>query len=182
LNRQDAEDAKKNKKQFNEHKINRRDAKTAKMKILTEPDKRIDELVHAVIGAAIEVHRQLGPGFLEGVYEEALCVELTNKKIFFERQKEISVLYKGRHIGKHRIDLLVEYLLIVELKTVETLADIHKAQVISYLKATGLSLGLLINFNVPVLKNGIQRVIYSERKTVMTPGASQEEDPIEKHY
>jgi GxxExxY protein len=127
-----------------------------------EPDKRADEMAHAVIGAAIEVHRLLGPGFLEGVYEEALCVELMDREIFFERQKEISVLYKERSIGKHRVDLLVGQSLIVELKTVETLADIHKAQVISYLKATRLSLGLLINFNVPILKNGIQRVIYTD--------------------
>ena len=127
-----------------------------------EPDKRTDEMAHAVIGAAIEVHRQLGPGFLESVYEEALCVELTDREIFFERQREIGVLYKERPIGKHRIDLLVGQSLIVELKTVEALADIHKAQVISYLKATRLSLGLLINFNVPILKNGIQRVIYTD--------------------
>ena len=78
-----------------------------------------------------------------------------------ERQKEIGVTYKGRLIGKQRIDLVVGQLLIVELKTVEELAQIHKAQVISYLKATGLMIGLLINFNVPVLKSGIQRVIYT---------------------
>ena len=131
------------------------------MKMSIEPDKRTDEMAHAVIGAAIEVHRQLGPGFLESVYEEALCVELTDREIFFERQREIGVLYKERPIGKHRIDLLVGQSLIVELKTVEALADIHKAQVISYLKATRLSLGLLINFNVPILRNGIQRLIYT---------------------
>ncbi|MGD1089920.1 MAG: GxxExxY protein [Verrucomicrobiota bacterium] len=139
------------------------------MKIPIEPDKRTDELAHAVIGAAIEVHRQLGPGFMEGVYEEAMCVELTDREIFFERQKEISVLYKERPIGKHRVDLLVGQSLIVELKAIETLTDIHKAQVISYLKATRLALGLLINFNIPVLRNGIQRIVYTERKTAMTP-------------
>jgi len=136
-------------------------AKNAKMKMSIEPDKRTDEMAHAVIGAAIEVHRQLGPGFLESVYEEALCVELTDREIFSERQKEIGVLYKERPIGKHRIDLPVGQSLIVELKTVEALAEIHKAQVISYLKATRLSLGLLINFNVPILRNGIQRLIYT---------------------
>ncbi|HXE42409.1 MAG TPA: GxxExxY protein [Candidatus Baltobacteraceae bacterium] len=123
-------------------------------------------MAHAVIGAAIETHRHLGPGFLESIYEEALCVELADKNISFERQKEISVAYKSRQIGKHRIDLLVEQSLIVELKTVEMLADIHKAQVISYLKATSFPLGLLINFNVSVLKNGIQRVIYSDNNAV----------------
>jgi GxxExxY protein len=131
------------------------------MKMMIEPEKRVDELAHAVIGAAIEVHRHLGPGFLESIYEEALCVELRERGIPFERQKEVSVLYKDREIGKHRIDLLVGGLLIVELKTVETLAEIHKAQIISYLKAMRLSLGLLINFNVPILKSGIQRVIYT---------------------
>jgi GxxExxY protein len=133
------------------------------MQTFIEPDKKVDELAHAVIGAAIEVHRHLGPGFLENVYEEALCVELSDSRISFERQKEISVLYKDREIGKHRIDLLVGKMLVVELKTVEALAEIHKAQVISYLKATGLRLGLLINFNVPVLKSGIQRVVYTNR-------------------
>jgi GxxExxY protein len=135
------------------------------MNTLIEPGVKVDELAHAVIGAAIEAHRQLGPGFLESVYEEALCVELTDREIFFERQKEISVLYKGRPIGKHRIDLLAGQSLIVELKTMETLADIHKAQVISYLKATRLSLGLLINFNVSILKNGIQRIVYTDNKS-----------------
>jgi GxxExxY protein len=133
------------------------------MNTLIEPNQKTDELAHAVIGAAIEVHRQLGPGFLESIYEEALCVELEARQIPFERQKEISVLYKDRPIGQQRIDLLVGESLIVELKACEALAEIHKAQVISYLKATHLSLGLLINFNVPVLKNGIQRIIYTNR-------------------
>jgi GxxExxY protein len=134
-----------------------------------EPDKKVDALAHAVIGAAIEVHRHLGPGFLESVYEEALCVELADAGISFDRQKEISVLYKDREIGKHRIDLLAGQILIVELKAVVEIAEIHKAQVISYLKATGLLLGLLINFNVPVLKNGIQRVIYTNTQTAKSP-------------
>ena len=139
------------------------------MQAFIEPDKAVDALAHAVIGAAIEVHRQLGPGFLECVYEEAMCVELADQGIAVERQREINVLYKDREIGKHRIDLLVGRALIVELKTVVELADIHKAQVISYLKATRLPLGLLINFNVPILKNGIQRVVY----TSLQPSRSQ---------
>jgi GxxExxY protein len=132
------------------------------MKTLIEPGKKVDELAHAVIGAAIEAHRHLGPGFLEGVYEEALCIELAERQVPFERQKEISVLYKGRPIGKQRIDLTVGGVLIVELKAIDALAEIHKAQVISYLKATRLPLGLLINFNIPILKNGIQRVVYRD--------------------
>jgi GxxExxY protein len=132
------------------------------MKTLIEPEARVDELAHAVIGAAIESHRHLGPGFLEGIYEEALAIELADRQILFERQKEISVAYKGQPVGRQKIDLLVERSLIVELKAVEALAEVHKAQVISYLKSTGLSLGLLINFNVPVLKNGIQRIVYTK--------------------
>jgi GxxExxY protein len=143
--------------------MNRQDARIAKMKTLIEPSQKADELARAVIGAAIEVHRQLGPGFLEILYEEALCIELENRQIPFERQKEISVLYKGRQIGVQRVDFLVGQSLIVELKAVEALAEIHKAQVISYLKATHLSLGLLINFNVPVLKDGIQRIVYTNQ-------------------
>ena len=132
------------------------------MKTFTEPGKQVDELARAVIGAAIEVHRHLGPGYLESVYEEALVVELAETGIPVERQKEISVSYKGHPVGKHRLDLLVAEELIVELKTVEELAEIHKAQVISYLKSTRQSLGLLINFNVPVLRDGVRRVVYSK--------------------
>jgi GxxExxY protein len=94
---------------------------------------------------------------------------MADRRIPFERQKEIGLLYKDREIGKHRMDLLVGGSLVVELKTVEALAEIHTAQVISYLKATGLPLGLLINFNVSILKNGIQRVVYTDMRTAMSP-------------
>ena len=124
-----------------------------------EPSREVDDLAHHVIGAAIEVHRHLGPGYLESVYEEALAVEFELESIEFERQKPISVAYKGRRIGEQRLDFLVGQLLIVELKTVESFAEIHKAQVISYLKATNLNLGLLMNFNVPILKDGLKRVV-----------------------
>jgi GxxExxY protein len=126
-----------------------------------EPDSRLDKLARAVIGAAIEVHRHLGPGYLESVYEEALAVELNLRRLFFERQKPFAVDYKGRTIGEGRLDFLVDGALLVELKAVESLAPIHKAQVISYLKAKKLQLGLLINFNVPVLRAGIQRIVLS---------------------
>ena len=112
-----------------------------------------------MIGAAIEVHTLLGPGYIEGVYEDALVIELTLRGIPFEQQKVISVNYKGHQVGQSRLDLLVAECLLVEVKAVADLAPIHKTQVISYLKATGLTLGLLINFNVPVLKDGIRRVI-----------------------
>ena len=116
-------------------------------------------LSHAVIGAAIEVHRTLGPGFLESVYEQALCVELELRHIPFDNQVEIGVGYKGRIIGEGRLDILVANALIVELKAVDALAPIHEAQLLSYLKATGHRLGLLMNFNVPILRNSIRRII-----------------------
>ncbi len=122
-------------------------------------DKDIEQLARKVIGAAIEVHRALGPGFLELVYEESLCIELDYQGIPYQRQYPIAMNYRGRTVGEGRLDLLVGEKLIVELKAVETIAPIHMAQVISYLKTTGHNLGLLINFNVPVLKDGIKRII-----------------------
>jgi len=126
---------------------------------LREPDSETDALAHAVIGASIEVHRQLGPGFLEQIYEEALCVELRLRDVPFQRQKLVKAEYKGVYVGEGRLDLLVGKRLVVELKTVKSFAPIHRARVLSYLKLTGHPLGLLINFNVPVLKDGVQRVI-----------------------
>jgi len=126
-----------------------------------EPTQAVDELARVVIGAAIEVHRMLGPGFLESVYEEALCVELRLRSIPFVRQYSAVVDYKGHSVGEGRLDLLVGEELVVELKTVDSLAPIHEAQVISYLKTTGRHLGLLINFNSALLKDGIKRVVRS---------------------
>ena len=126
-----------------------------------EPEAATDELAHAVIGAAIEVHRHLGPGFLEDVYEEALCVELRLRQIAFERQKPVKVEYKGEYVGEGRLDLLVGDRLVVELKEVKAVAPIDHARVISCLKATGRHLALLVNFHVPVLKDGIQRIVRS---------------------
>ena len=138
--------------------MNRQDAKSAKRE---EPSEELDRLAYAVIGAAIEVHRLLGAGFLESVYEGALCVELQQRGIPFVRQAVVAVTYKGQRVGEGRIDLLVGNALIVELKAVENLTSIHSAQVISYLKMTNQKLGLLINFNVPILKEGIKRIILS---------------------
>lgn len=121
-------------------------------------DAKVEELANRVIGAAIEVHRNLGPGFLEIVYEEATAVELTLRQIPFTRQTVFSVDYKGHAVGSSRLDLLVGECLPVELKAVEALAPIHTAQALSYLKATKHRLALLINFNVSVLKDGIKRV------------------------
>jgi GxxExxY protein len=141
--------------------VNRQDAEVAKHLGRVEPSTELDELAYAVIGAAIEVHRLLGPGFLESVYEEALCVELTLRGIRFARQLPIGVQYKGQKIGEARLDLVVDDSLLVELKAVEGVAPIHVAQILSYLKATRLRLGLLISFNVTTLRRGIKRVIYT---------------------
>ena len=139
--------------------MNRKDAKVAK--ILRKPEQEVKQLAHRVIGAALEVHKTLGPGFLETVYEEALCIELELQNILFKRQYQMETIYKGRQVGMGRLDLIVGDKLIIELKAVDLLAPIHTAQVLSYLKATGFSLGLLINFNVPILKEGIKRVVLS---------------------
>ena len=107
------------------------------------------------------MHRELGAGFLESTYEEALCIELGLEKIPYSRQHPVGLRYKGYSVGEGRLDILVADILIVELKAVEHIHPVHHAQVISYLKATGLILGLLINFNVPILKDGIKRIVLS---------------------
>ena len=124
-----------------------------------ETASEINGLTGRVIGAAIEVHRQLGPGFLESVYEEALVLELGFQGIVNDRQVPVEVNYRGRPVGVSRLDLLVEGSLVVELKAVDKLLPIHHAQVLSYLRATENPLGLLINFNTHVLRDGIKRVI-----------------------
>ncbi|XXY51793.1 GxxExxY protein [Sorangium sp. So ce269] len=125
----------------------------------SKPDAELRGLTRQVIGAAIEVHRVLGPGFLESIYEEALGVELSLRRISFRRQVAVRVDYKGRAVGNGRVDLLVADLLLVELKAVEYLAPIHMAQLLSYLKTMKLRHGLLVTFNVPALRLGIKRVI-----------------------
>jgi GxxExxY protein len=137
--------------------------------LFTEPPAHLDDLARRVIGAAIEVHRHLGAGYLESIYERALRRELTGRGIAFESQVVIPILYKDQSIGEAQLDLLVEGELVVELKAVERLLEIHRAQVISYLKATGAQLGLLINFNTPVLKDGIRRVIWHSEPRSLAP-------------
>jgi len=117
-----------------------------------------DELTERIIVAAIEVHRMLGPGLLESIYEEALCVELRLREISFQRQVEIGVDYKGHIIKGQRIDLLVAGEVIVELKAVAHLPEVAVAQTLSYLRATGLKRALLINFSELKLVNGIKRI------------------------
>ena len=112
-----------------------------------------------VIGAAIEVHRFLGPGFFERTYEDALAIELGLRGIRFERQVPIPILYREQRIADCVVDLLVEDELVVELKAIEQIGAVHRAQVLSYLKAGTFQLGLVINFNVKILKDGVARVV-----------------------
>jgi GxxExxY protein len=117
-----------------------------------------NDITQHIIGAAIEVHKQLGPGLLESAYEECLCHELAIRKINFERQKPIPLVYKETKLDcGYRLDLLVEGRVVVELKAVDGLGPIHDAIVLTYLKLSGHKVGLLINFNVALLKDGIKR-------------------------
>lgn len=122
-------------------------------------DNGCERAANAVIGAAIEVHRMLGPGYMETVYEEAMTVEMELRGIPFRKQVVFAMEYKGHPVGEGRVDFVVDGCLIVELKTVDTLSAIHVAQALSYLKANRLHLALLINFNVPMLAGGVKRVI-----------------------
>lgn len=118
----------------------------------------INKITEAIIGAAIEVHRTIGPGLLESTYEECLCRELALQKIPFQRQVPLPVSYKGVNLDcGYRIDLIVADQVVVELKVVENLERIHEAQLLTYLRLSHCKIGLLINFNVPLLKDGIIR-------------------------
>ena len=117
-----------------------------------------DLLTEKIIGAAIEVHRVLGPGLMEAIYEEALCIELEQRCIHYQRQVEKDAIYKGHAIKGQRLDLLVENEVVVELKSVAKLPEVATAQVLSYLKATGLKRALLINFGNPRLVDGVVRL------------------------
>jgi GxxExxY protein len=122
-------------------------------------DERIEQASNRAIGAAIEVHRALGPGYLESIYEEAMAVEMSLRGIPFRRQIEFPLRYKGHPVGEGRLDFLVDDCLVLELKAVDALAPIHTIQVVSYLKALDLPVGLLLNFNVPILVAGLKRVL-----------------------
>lgn len=135
-----------------------------------ETVRSLNHVTSAIIGAAIEVHRHLGPGLLESAYEECLCYELSHAGLSFCRQVAIPVQYKGLKLNcDFRVDLIVEDSVIVEIKAIDHLAPIHSAQLLTYLKATNKTLGLLINFNVPVLKQGIKRLV---NRYITEPGAS----------
>ncbi len=128
-----------------------------------------NKITAEIIGAAIEVHKALGPGLLESAYEECLCHELGLRGVSFERQVLLPLEYKGIKLDcGYRIDLVVENQIIVELKTVNRIDPIHEAQLLTYMRLRNESLGLIINFSVPVLKNGIKRIIDDKRAGITT--------------
>jgi GxxExxY protein len=117
----------------------------------------INQITEKIIGCAIEVHRTLGPGLLEATYEEALCIEFTDVGMKFQRQMPFPIMYKGRNLGQYRLDLLVDEQVIVEIKSVERFDSVFEAQVLTYLRVTGKRIGLLINFNSRLLRDGVKR-------------------------
>ena len=119
----------------------------------------LKQLTERIIGCAIEVHRQLGPGLLEGTYEAALCIELNNADLNHVRQPIFPVVYKGQTIGEYRLDLIVDNAVVVEIKSVERFDPIFEAQVLTYLRVTGKKVGLLMNFNSRLLRDGIKRFV-----------------------
>jgi GxxExxY protein len=119
-----------------------------------------EDVTEKIIAAAIEVHKQLGPGLLESAYEECLCYELSHRGLAFQRQVPLPVAYKGVKLDcGYRLDIVVDDKIVLELKSVEELTDLHRAQLLTYLRISGKKVGLLINFNVPALKDGIVRLV-----------------------
>ena len=120
----------------------------------------MNQLSSNIIGAAIEVHKTLGPGLLESAYEECLCHELGIQGLLFEKQKPLSIDYKGKKLDcGYRLDIVVEKAVIIELKSCEKIEPIHKAQLLTYLKLSEFNLGLILNFNVPLMRDGIVRIV-----------------------
>ena len=134
-------------------------------------DKAIeDKITEKIIGCAIEVHKVLGPGLLESAYEECLCYEISQLSLNFERQVDLPVVYKGVQLDcGYRMDLVVEDLVVVEIKAVERLLAIHEAQLLSYLKLYNKSVGLLLNFHSSVLKNGLKRIVNNFQNISASP-------------
>ena len=141
--------------------VSRQDARTPRDSGFREPSAAVDALASQVIDAALHVHRELGPAFVESVYDNALCDELSLRHLPHQRQVVVPVRYKGLLVGEGRADVLVDGLLVVELKALPAVAPVHVAQVLSYLRAMGLELGLLVNFGERHLKAGCRRVVLS---------------------
>jgi len=133
----------------------------------------INELSSKIIGAAIEVHKAIGPGLLESTYEECICHELNLRSLSLERQKSLAVQYKGLKLDcGYRLDVVVENSIILELKSCERIEPIHRAQLLTYLKLSGLNLGLILNFNVTVMRDGIVRIVNELMEQLHTDGLS----------
>ncbi len=137
---------------------------------MVKEERRLNRLTDAAIGAAIDVHKALGPGLLESAYEACLVFELADRGLEVERQKPVPVVYRDVTLDVgYRLDLLIERSVIVEVKAVEHLEHVHTAQLLSYLKLSGLKVGLLINFNVAVLKSGLKRIVNDFPESPKTP-------------
>ncbi len=135
--------------------LNHKDTETQRNKLKFE-----NKISEKIIKCAIEVHKQLGPGLLESIYEECLCKEFELEGIKYVRQKEMPIIYKGAELPeRYRVDLVIEDIVIVETKCVETILPVHQAQILTYLRLTGLRLGLILNFKTDLMKNGIKRVV-----------------------
>ncbi|MBI4232662.1 GxxExxY protein [Candidatus Peregrinibacteria bacterium] len=134
--------------------------RTQRIQEVTEVDlKKLNTITEKIIGSAIEVHKQLGPGLLEQVYHHALCHEFDLKKIEYQREVAVDVVYKGKKIRGQKLDFIVERSIVIEIKSIEYLGKIHEAQLITYLRFSKKRLGLLINFNVKRLIEGVRRII-----------------------
>jgi GxxExxY protein len=123
-------------------------------------EREVDAVVHRTIGCALSVHRTLGPGFLESIYHRALRLELEHQQLKYETERPVPISYRGNLLHSHRVDLIVESCLVVEIKAVERLERVHTSQVVSYLRATNMRVGLLINFNTDWLKGSIRRIVF----------------------
>ena len=129
------------------------------LKISPQLDDELEALIHRIIGCCIQVHRELGPGLLERIYVRAICLELLANELPFEVEKGVPVTYRGVVLCQQRLDLVVAGKVLLEVKAVERLAPVHQAQVLSYLRVSGLRVGLLMNFNFTVLPDGLRRIV-----------------------
>jgi GxxExxY protein len=129
------------------------------LRVPTRLSDELEDLIYRTIGCCIAVHRELGPGLLESIYSRAICMELGAESIRYERERLVPVVYRNQVLCSQRVDLVVEQQLVLEVKAVERFHPVHEAQVLSYLHLTKLPIGLLINFNVAVLKAGVKRIV-----------------------
>jgi len=129
------------------------------LRVISPLDDEVEALIHRVIGCCIRVHRELGPGLLERIYRSAVCIELQFEGIPFEAEKPFPVWYRGHLLCEQRVDIVVARQILLEMKAIDRLAPVHHAQVMSYLRVSGLRIGLLMNFDVPVLPDGLRRIV-----------------------